>query len=564
VLKQAGFSGSEIVFHDYNDHTRHDTSVIVSTAVDKIPLNPSNSRLILIHNAEQKNLAFKVQAALQDDFIIQLAAIEQASEETIEPNAVIVVLSELNQPILSNMYSPLFENIHNLLTRKSKILWVSRGGTIGSPVSQFHLKEGLLRVLNSEFEIGFAYLSLESQGNLNKQQIGHIANVSKMILRSKETDTEYVEQNGVLNIPRVTDCDRLNKAVHERQLTHKKGQTKFGSGVPLRVTIGSPGLLNTLHFVEDKEQKLELQPNEIEIQVQSVGINFRDILIALGRLDQHGIGTECAGIVTRLGSNCKGFQIGSRVATCSGSCQSFVRVDYHCVAKIPDGMSFSTAAAVTINHSTSWHSLVEVARVQPGEIVLIHSGAGGTGQAAIQIAQYLGATVMATVGSKEKMQLLVDQYNIPREFIFSSRNTLFAKSIKRLTSGRGVDVVLNSLSGEGLAASWECIAPYGRFIEIGKKDIFSHNTLQMYHFARNVTFSAVDLSTMNTERPELVLKSLNAILSLVAKGELTPSRPMQVYGVSEVEKAFRSMQSGKNSGKIVIEMRANEYVEVRT
>ncbi|KAM3072030.1 hypothetical protein ACMFMF_007424 [Clarireedia jacksonii] len=563
VLKQAGFSGSEIVFHDYNDSIHHDMSVIISTAMPKTQVNPLNSRLILIHATEQKKLALKIQTALQNDFIVQLATIEQALEETTEPNTVMVILYELDRPLLSNLTPDLFDYLHKILTRKSKVLWVTRGGTFDSPTPEFHLVEGLFRSVESETDAVFASLSLESQGYISSRQMDHIAKVSQILLTSRGIETEYIEDDGVLNIARVMDCDLLSKEVHDRQLTHKKGQTRFGSGVALQLTIGSPGLLNTLHFIEDKEQRLELQPDEMEIQVRSIGVNFKDILIALGRLDQDNIGgTECAGIVTRLGANCQGFEIGSRVAVCgAGSCKSFARVDYHGVAKIPDGMTFSTAAAVSANHATSWHSLVEVARVQPGEIVLIHSGAGGTGQAAIQIAQYLGAKVMTTVGTKEKMHFLMARYNIPPEYIFSSRDTVFAKSIKRLTSGRGVDVVLNSLSGEGLAASWECIAPYGRFIEIGKKDIFSHNTLQMYHFARNVTFSAVDLSNMSTERPELLLKSLNAILSLVAKGELKPSQPMQVYGVSELEKAFRRMQSGKNSGKIVIEMRPDDYVE---
>ena len=131
---------------------------------------------------------------------------------------------------------------------------------------------------------------------------------------------------------------------------------------------------------------------------------------------------------------------------------------------------------VPVNYTTAWIAFRDVSRLQPGETVLIHSAAGGTGQAAIQIAQYIGAVVLATVGTESKAQFLTKQYGIPGDRISSSRDpTSFARGVKRVTSGKGVDVVFNSLSGEGLRESWECIAPYGRFVEIGKKDILARN-----------------------------------------------------------------------------------------
>jgi NADPH:quinone reductase-like Zn-dependent oxidoreductase len=259
----------------------------------------------------------------------------------------------------------------------------------------------------------------------------------------------------------------------------------------------------------------------------------------------------------------QGIEVGMRVATCClDSFKTFVRINYRAVARIPDSVSFPVAAAIPVNYTTAWHSFHDVARVQPGETVLIHSGAGGTGQAAIQVAQYLGATIFATVGTEEKKQWLMQRYKIPDTHIFSSRDITFAQSIKRLTSGRGVDVVLNSLSGEGLAASWECIAPYGRFIEIGKRDIFTHNKLQMFQFAKNVTFRAVDIAGMNVDQPVAVRKAMQSIFALVESGVFTASEPLHVYGVSEIERAFRGMQIGKSFGKAVVELRVDDYVEV--
>lgn len=155
----------------------------------------------------------------------------------------------------------------------------------------------------------------------------------------------------------------------------------------------------------------------------------------------------------------------------------------------------------------------------------------------------------------------METYGIPGDHIFSSRDpTSFSRGVKRVTSGKGVDVVFNSLSGEGLIASWECIAPYGRFVEIGKKDILARNPLSMAQFEKNVTFSALDISTFPRDRPHVSRKVLEEVYGLIVQGKLSPSKPLQVYGVSELEKAFRTMQSGKTFGKLVVEMRPDDVV----
>ncbi|KAI0854080.1 hypothetical protein F5Y00DRAFT_250253 [Daldinia vernicosa] len=341
-------------------------------------------------------------------------------------------------------------------------------------------------------------------------------------------------------------------------------QATFGDGIPLRLDIGTPGLLNSLHFIEDNVgRSAELKPYEIEIHVMSAGVSFRDVLIVQGRLNQRTAGTECAGIVTRCGEHCEDLAVGTRVAAvCLDSFKSFARVDCRSAVRIPSSIPFSIAAAIPFNFATSWYSLKEVAKLCPTETVLIHSGAGATGQAAIQVALHLGAVVFTTVSTEKKKQFLVDRYGIPAEHIFSSRETAFCSGIKRLTRGVGADVILNALSGEGLVASWECIAPYGRFIELGKKNITSHSKLAMSSFEKNVTFRAVDVLAMSLERPQVVRKAMEDILPLVESGFLQPAEPLQVYGVSEIENSFRTMQSRDNMGKVVVEFRSDDTVNV--
>ena len=229
------------------------------------------------------------------------------------------------------------------------------------------------------------------------------------------------------------------------------------------------------------------------------------------------------------------------------------------LAKIPDTMSFQEAAAFPVTFITAYHSLVEVAHPSKGERVLNHAGAGGTGQAAVQVAQYLQAEAFVTVGSTEKRQHM-QELGVLADHIFYSRDTSFAYAVKRMT-GEGVDVVLNSLTGESLVASWECISPFGRFVEIGKKDIQSHKSLPMFPFAHNVSFSAFDLMEIIQRKPDIIQKSSQSLIKLMIEHKLRPIHPLQMYGLSQVEQAFRMMQSGRNVGKMVVEMRKDEVVK---
>ena len=170
--------------------------------------------------------------------------------------------------------------------------------------------------------------------------------------------------------------------------------------------------------------------------------------------------------------------------------------------------------------------------------------------------------IYATVGSDEKKRLLVEELNIPEDHIFHSRDTSFAQGIARMTDGVGVDVVLNSLAGDGLQASWECVAPFGRFIEIGKSDIMANSSLPMAMFAKNVTFAAVDLATLVKTNMKLGIKIFTTVMELILDGSLRVPTPLHLYPLSEAEKAFRFMQSGNNTGRVIITKSEHDQVTV--
>ena len=321
----------------------------------------------------------------------------------------------------------------------------------------------------------------------------------------------------------------------------------------LKLSIQTPGLLDTFRWVEDETYRTPLPEDWIEIRVKAVGLNFKDVLIAMGNINQSQLGLDTAGVVSRVGASVTGFIPGDHVmAATTDAFATFVRFPARLAAKIPPTTTFEEAASMPVVYLTAYHSLVTTGNLQRGESVLIHAAAGGVGQAAIAVAQQIGAEIFATVGTEEKQRLLIEEYGIPEDHIFSSRDISFARGVMRMTSGKGVDVVLNCLAGEALRASWHCLASWGRFLEIGNTDILANTGLDMSPFLDNKSYFGINLSDfMNNPAPR-VAACWDAVASLVSSGVAQAPKPIRVFGVSEVEQAFRYMQAGKHMGKVVV------------
>ncbi|KAL4784902.1 hypothetical protein BJX76DRAFT_367291 [Aspergillus varians] len=542
---------------------RMDTIISSAVPVDGPPQIDDNiPHVILVSTSgsvPQQHFAKGIENSLQSHqaYRVDHLSLGQALPAETTPSSVVCVLCEIESPILGSLEEPVFQHLQQLFTSSHKVLWVNNGaGGESSPF--FRIADGLFRVLNSEYDSRtFATLSIDN-GTASPDLATRVV---QSLLSSSSVETEYVERSGVLYIPRLVEATPVSQALAAIQPTKKPILQAWNAESDRKLSLETPGLLDSLHFVKDTDRGTPLPDHMMEVKVKAVGVNFRDLLVLLGRMDQTTVGFECAGIVTRVGADCANFNVGDHVVGCEfDTYRSYARLQRDTAIRIPEGMSFTDAAAVPINFVTAWHALSALANVQPGEIVLVHSAAGGTGQAAVQVAQFLGAKVIATAGSAQKKKLLMDLYGVPETNIFSSRSADFAAGVKALTNGQGADVVLNSLSGDLLTASWECIAPYGRFIEIGKRDIMGHSPLDMYYFARNVTFSAVDVALMVKERPRLVGRALAAVMPLLSSGALRISSPNAVYGIGEMEAGLRVLQGGQSSGKVVVEMRDDDMV----
>lgn len=286
-------------------------------------------------------------------------------------------------------------------------------------------------------------------------------------------------------------------------------------------------------------------------------------MVALGQIPDNLLGFDASGVVTRVGKEVSQFKAGDKVCTLGhGTHRTHFRNKADFCQAIPDGLTFDEAATLPLVHCTAFHALINVARVSPKQTILIHAAAGGVGQAAIQLALHFGLEIFATVGLSEKREMLQELYGIPGDHIFNSRDLSFAKGVLRMTNGRGVDCVLNSLSGQALQETWRCIAPFGTFVEIGLRDIMDNTGLAMRHFAQDATFSFLNLKHVMTDKPKLLTEILKGTFDFFRQGISRPVTPVTTYPISAVEDAFRLMQTGKHLGKIAIAWSGSEVVPV--
>ncbi|MFD4138576.1 SDR family NAD(P)-dependent oxidoreductase [Streptomyces sp. NPDC058572] len=297
-------------------------------------------------------------------------------------------------------------------------------------------------------------------------------------------------------------------------------------------------------------------PGEVELRVRAAAVNFRDVLTAMGLLSteedaRYRIGFECAGTVTAVGPDVTAFRVGDPVLAIDlrgGAFGSSVTVPVHAVAPVPAGIDLTAAAGLPAAYVTAWYALRHVARLTAGERILIHSATGGTGLAAIGVARMLGAEVLATAGNAEKRGYL---RGMGIEHVMDSRSLHFTEQTRAATGGEGVDVVLNSLSGPAIRSGLEALRPFGRFVELGVRDILSDAPVGLSPFRHNITFSTVDLIEVQHQRSQVFTTVLSEVLGEVASGRLQPL-PHRSFPLAEATEAFRCMAGAGHIGKLVL------------
>lgn len=574
LLRQTGFSGTELTIRNSGRRACHHGGLLVTSAVadhdediqQSTALVPDRQVLLVMDQASETLRSFATEIEKHcPSRRVEMAELATNQDWIWPDNAIVVSLLEVDRPRISALSEDDLVSLRRLISGCQQLLWVT-SSTRRDP--HYAMATGFLRSMRSE-DAGkhVVTLGLEHSGQeLDTDAVLPVLDVLRQcfLADAASAETEFTVCDGQLHIPRATREINLD---HERQsrLHPQLLSEPLHPGPPLMVTVGTPGLLDSLRLEEDPVCQDDLRPDEVEVKAEAWVLNFRDVFIALGRLGSEKLGFDLAGTVVRVGSGCdeSGLQPGDRVILGIPGCmRTHPRAPAAHVLKIPPALTPHQAASIMVPGVTAYQGLMNIARLRRGETILIHSAAGSTGQFAVGLARLLGAEVFATVGFDSKKQLLMDRWGIPEDHIFYSRDTSFAQGVMRMTRGRGVDVVFNSLSGDGLEASWDCVAPYGRFIEIGKVDIAANSALPMARFAQNVTFGAVDMHHIARTNIDLLRQLMINVLDLACRQDFVGiPTPIHVFPVSELEKAFRFVQSGKNSGRTIVALEDTEVIQ---
>ncbi|MGW9344651.1 SDR family NAD(P)-dependent oxidoreductase [Streptomyces albidoflavus] len=320
--------------------------------------------------------------------------------------------------------------------------------------------------------------------------------------------------------------------------------TPPAEGGPWHLDIREKGSLDSLELLP-ADHSGPLGDHEVRVEVRAAGMNFRDVLNALGMVATPALGLEFAGVVRETGPAVRHLRPGDRaMGLALGAFGTEVRGDGHLMTRLPDALTFEEGATVPLAFLTAHHALTDLGGVRPGEKLLVHAAAGGVGMAAVQLARHLGAEVYGTA-SPAKWPTLRG-LGLPAERIAGSRDTGFERRWLAATGGEGVDIVLNSLAGEFTDASLRLLPRGGRFLEMGKTDIRDAAEVAAAH--PGVAYTAFDLMSLD---PAHLQRMLTEVSCLLEEGAVAPL-PYLSYDVREAPAAFRYMAQGRHTGKIVL------------
>ncbi|KAE8401952.1 putative polyketide synthase [Aspergillus pseudonomiae] len=520
-LQYAGFTGTEAIRYDFD--TYH---LCVDMITRPAPVETATQPIVLLTDGSPDLWAGKVFSELEkQNFIVEWGKLEEAPSG----HACVVFLLEHRDPFLAKLSEQRYHCLQKYLmgVDQSKLLWVTKTTQFDCKDPDCGLVLGFARSLRQEMMLDFYTLEIDVFDTESAKAVGPIV---RKILKPTNRDNQDPNYDqcywgAAANILRPSQPD-----------TGKK------------LSMSIPGLLDTLEWLDSSYGSLG--QDDVEVDIEYIGLNFRDIMIAMGFVGDIGeLGLEGSGIVRRVGSNVTNIMPGDEILILdSGLMRTRIIVNQQHCLKLPKGLSTVDAVNMASVFATAIYSLINVGQLKKSETILIHSACGGVGQAAVQICQLLGVEkIYVTVGNQAKRDHLINTYGIQPDHIFDSRSASFLPCVMKATKGCGVDVVLNSLYGELLHASWECVAKFGRMIELGKRDFLANGTLSLKPFIKNRAFFGVDLLDLSEDL-------LFQFMLWHDQGKIKPIRPTTVFAAGEAIEAFRLMQQGTHIGKILIRM----------
>ena len=545
-LAAAGFKKSEAVLDGIAPYQQ---SAGIIAAVDTPTSKPSRVSLLCYEPSSS------IVAAMKQTLEAREIGVDVFAFGETLPNQDVISVLDLEENTTYNLTAESFETLvkHFQSLGSNKTVWATKAAQVGCVDPRAAMSIGLTRTARNELSLNLFSLELSGDASAQTESIADLllhVQSPKGNAETMDPDWEYALVDGKIQVPRL-HWQTMDGAFDTPVATSKSADVSYTKCLDVK----TPGLLHTMGWGE--EALKPLAEGQVRVNTKAMGLNFRDVLIALGVLDNspREIGLEASGVISEVGPGVSKFSVGDRVMYMSSGCfTSSLIVPQTLVVKMDDSISFEEGAGLPCVYATATMALADKANLRPGQTILIHSACGGVGLAAIQISQMLGAEVYCTVSNQEKRDHLMNNHDIPADHIFNSRDSSFLRDIMSATNGRGVDVVLNSLSGDLLHASWKCVAEFGTMIEIGKRDFRRRAKLSMESFEQNRTFIGLDLWQVSQVRPAQAAEYLERCVGWIRDGKLKTGAIAKSFEASQIQEAFRYMQGAKHIGKIIITM----------
>ncbi|KAH8671519.1 beta-ketoacyl synthase domain-containing protein [Xylariales sp. PMI_506] len=533
----------------------------------RIPVNlPQGTGLAIIHGeSESQYLLANSLAVALDQSTSRLP--EMGTLQNIDAaGRICIFLSDLDQPFFSTLTEDQFNSFQKTLLASQGILWITRGANEKSTSPEANMISGMSRTIRSETGLPFATLDLDAGVMLNTMSTAEVIMtifcMAFDVCSSSTSEMEFMERSGKIFTPRIVHDEKMNELVYRSVNSNAVELQPFGlDSRLLKMELSNTAGLDEMHFIDDDLVDTPLGDDEIEFEVNAIGLSNHDTKHERDR----PLGLEASGIITRVGLKVTSLAIGCRVAAITptrGAFATRARSLSSNAFAIPDSISFQEAATLPLAWLTAYYGLVERARLRAGHRVLISSATSAIGQAAICIAQKLGADVYASVSYAEEKATLVSQYGITESHIVSNRAETFEAAVKLATGDNGMDVVLITTPGDAslLDNSWACLTRFGSLVNAAHGGNDGVKTLLAASANSNASYVSVDICGLAAERPLEMRAVVKEIERLLHDGHIRDLGQLTVFPLSELSSALRLVQGDRVTSKIVVVPSAEDMV----
>ena len=507
----------------------------------------------------------------------QIVPINQVDTVQINERDICISLIETEREFLASMSPQAMDRLRSVTNVVTDLLWITGGNMLGDePDPNLTLSNGLSRAVMLEqptlrwsvLDIGSAHGQLLDQVKTNNI-CGDI--LKSLVARYEKDDCEFILANSLLHVSRYSPDFEVDSLFRQRLLpqTVKVEKRKLADIDSAQLTIGRPGMTDTIYFQQSCESGDNKAPpaGYLDIEIKAISLNAKDVHAMSGRVESHDkiTGHEFSGVVAAIGpvSNTNGeqssLQVGDRVVVFAPiRTGTTARVPASSVHRLLDHEEFVVMPTLPLAYSTALYAFNDRAHLRSGDSVLIHAGLGDLGIAAITLAQKIGAVVYTTCGSQVERDYLINELGVTSAHIFSLRDASFIQDIMAATDHRGVNVIVKSVVDELTHEGWQsCLADFGRFVEIGKRELRDADKFDTRAFLRNVTFTTFDLSELYHAKDPFQRatwdKLMTETLRLYRAGEIR-APPIEVFDVTRVSQAYRFFTNEDSVSKVVISL----------